>query len=343
MDKKFSDLVIASMGQPTNGRVLDLSRPKLAIAGLDGGQLAVEGSADQFKSVEAIQTLMRELGSGADFASMAEREKRFALASAVREPIRTLARYKAWTMNFFAEDPRGPADDNRIPVDSPIGKAWESSPEGRPQMIRVGVQQWTRPSFTMIDAGLEIGWGTLQTAGWAVLQRRMEETADAIARKVDTKAKAVLAAALLPGQSITSSGSLLKNVVDYAIKYSTINGFPITQAAINPARLMDMSGWTNGSTAALPYIFGPARGEELYKNLFADGYGNIRWFLSHSVPMDEVWLGGEPSEIGYHQTHGPMQSASDVDIERKVDKHIMYEDNAWYVGNVYNLWKITIA
>lgn len=336
MEHNFSNLVVASRGQNAAPNVTDAAKAKFVLAGQDGVNI-VEGSAQYNSSIDSIQAMMREIGNSQDT------ETHMALGAAVREPIRTLARYKAWTQIFFAEDPRGPADDNRIPVDQPIGNAYATSPEGRPQLVRLGVQQWVRPTFTMLSTGLEVPWAVLKTAGWAVLSRRMEESADALARKIDTKAKTALVAALLAGQTVSSSGSLLKSAVDYVIKYSTLNGFPVVQAAINPARMMDMTGWTNGSTSALPYIWGPDKGEELFRNLFAQGYGNINWFLSHSVPYDEVWMSGAPAEVGYHQTHGAPQSASQVDVMRMVDQHITYQDDAWFVGNVYNLWKIEIA
>lgn len=336
METNFSNLVVASRGQRKSQWISQASDAHFVLAGQDGAHI-VEGSAQYNSSIESIQAMMREIGNSTDVATHQ------ALGAATAAPIRTLARYKAWTQIFFAEDMRGPADDNRIPVDQPIGKAFATTPEGRPQMIRVGVQQFVRPTFTMLSTGLEIGWGTLKTAGWAILQRKMEESSDDLARKVDAKAKSALAAALLAGQTVSSSGSLLKSAVDYVIKQSTLQGFPVVQAAINTARMQDMSGWTNGSTSALPFIWGPDKGEELFKNLYAQGYGNIQWFLSHSVPYTEVWLSGAPAEVGYHQSHGGPQSASQVDVMRMVDQHITYQDDAWYVGNAYNVWKINIT
>ncbi len=336
MELNFSNLVVASRGRKAFPNVTDAAQAGLILAGQDGTNL-VEGSAQYGTTIDSIQAMMREIGNTQDV------DMHTALGAAVREPIRTLARYKAWTQIFFAEDPRGPADDNRIPVDQPIGKAYATSPEGRPQLVRLGAQQWVRPTFSMLSTGLEVPWGILKTAGWAVLSRRMEESSDDLARKMDTKAKTALVAALLAGQTVSSSGSLLKSAVDYVIKQSTMQGFPVVQAAINTARMMDMTGWTNGSTSALPYIWGPDKGDELFRNLFAQGYGNINWFLSHSVPYTEVWLSGAPAEVGYHQTHGAPQSASQVDVMRMVDQHITYQDDAWYVGNAYNVWKIEIT
>lgn len=338
METNFSNLLIASQPQFSPGRVKNLKNSGFALAGPDGANL-VEGSTSHASVISSIQDMMKAIGNSMDQAEHA------ALGAAVREPIRTLARYKAWTNMFFVEDPRGIADDNRIPVDTPIGKAFATSPEGRAQLIRLGVQQWVRPTFTMLSTGLEVPWDVLKTAGWAVLTRRMEETADDLARKIDTKAKTVLTAALLSGQTVSSSGSLLKSAVDYIIIQSTLQKFPVTQAAINSARIMDMTQWVFGSSSGFPVVFNTnqSKADELFTKLYMNGYGGIDWVLSPDVPYSEIWFSGPPSELGYHQTHGPAESASQVDVMRRVDQHITYQNDAWYIGNSYNLWKINIT
>lgn len=328
MDKTFSQLVV--IGKDGHLELCDPER----------GSLAVAGSAGYTSSLEAIQELMRRTGASS------RREDHELMGAGVREPIRQLARYKQWTQIFFSDWPLDPTEDNRIPLDNPVGMAFISSPEGRPLMIDTGVQLWTRPSFFEVKAGLQVFWKQLQTAGWPVMRRRLEEVADDMARKQDAAAKRHLDAAIasVVGHATTIAGGLLTKVgIDAVLKAAAQINFPITQAAINPARLMDMTNWTNGSTSALPYFWSPQQvQEQVFKQLYAEGYGNIRWFVSHSVPMTEIYLAGEPQDIGYHQNHGQATSASDIDIELGVDKHVIREESAYYVGNAYNLWKITI-
>src|SRR5512142_3410486 len=208
----------------------------------------VKGSAE----LSAIQDLMRQTGA------TASKEAHELMGAGIREPIRLLARYKEWALYFFQDWPVGVGEDNRIPLDQPIGSAFISSPEGRALFITPGVQQWVRPNFFEIKSGLRVYWRTLQTAGWPILQRRLEEAADDMARKRDNAGKAVLDAAIAgaAGHAVNSTGSKLnKSAVDAVVSAAAQIGFPVTQMAINPSRLTDMAGWTNGNTNAIPFFF----------------------------------------------------------------------------------------
>ncbi|MBI5305511.1 MAG: hypothetical protein HY868_25505 [Chloroflexi bacterium] len=301
------------------------------------GQLDVRGSAE----LTAVQQLMRETGMS---NSKPVHEM---MGAGVREPIRLLSRYKEWAFYFFQDWNVTPGEDNRIPVDHPIGTSFITSPEARPYAITPGTQLWVVPSFFEVKGMLRMPWRLLKTAAWPILQRRLEEVSDDMSRKRDNGAKAAmdLAIATTTGHTFSSTGGKLnKSAVDAAVTAAMAVNFPITQMALNPARLTDMAGWTNGSMTAIPFFWGPdSKKEEVYSKLYADGYAGLRYVLSHNIPVDEVFLSGEPSEVGYHQMYGQAESASDVNIEDGVDLHVVREDHSYYVGNPYNLWKINIT
>lgn len=339
---KFSELLVVGAERDTSAGIA-VPNYRLMISG-ENGKLAVEGSREHKSALEQIQDLMRRT-----YAATGEEARRMHanLAQGAREPISKLARYKSWTSMFFEDDPRGYGEDNAIPVDEQLGFAAISSTDGRPEMVTLGLTQWLRPIFFEIKSGLRVPWATLKSAQWPVLRRLMERTADDLARKRDAKAKAVLDAqvAVVAGHAVNVSGGLLTKVaIDNIVKTSAEIGFPVTQVAINPSRLMDMTGWTNGSTASLPYFWTTERmGEQVFRQLYADGYANLRWFPTHSLAKNEIYLSGEPSELGYHQHHGGADARSDVDIEEGVDKHVIREDHAYVQLNEYNIWKITIT
>lgn len=300
------------------------------------GLIDVRGSAE----LTAVQQLMRETGLSTT------KQAHELMGAGVREPIRQLARYKEWGFYFFQDWPVVPGEDNRIPIDHPISTVFITSPEARAYAITPGSQLWVIPSFFEVKGMLRMPWRLLQTAAWPILQRRLEEVSDDMARKRDTAARAALLATVTAsGQSVNSTGSKLNKVaVDTVIANAIAIGFPMMQMAINPARLTDMAGWTNGSTTALPFFWGPdSKREEIYNKLYADGYAGLRYVLSYNIPANEVWFSGDPVELGYHQMYGPAQSASDVNIEDGVDLHVVREDHSFYVGNMYNVWKIAIT
>jgi hypothetical protein len=329
MAKKFSDLVVA--GPDGHFHINDP----------ETGKFTLQGSAQEEGVVKEIENLMRETG-----LSMSLEDHR-AMGASVREPIRKLASYRMWTDFFLVPMPVGLTEDNAIPVDEPIGVAFYSSPEGRAMYITPGVQQWIRPLFYEIKGGVEIYWKTLRTAGWPILRRRLEETADDMARKRDTKTKTVMDAALaaLAGHVVTVSGGLFtKSSIDNLIKAAVPTGFPITRGSINPGRIMDMTDWTNGNASAFAFFKAPDEASRtMYRQLYHEGYGNVTWKISHSHPMGSIYLSGEPENIGYHQTHGATESRSEVVIDPGLDKHIMIEEHADYVDNAYSLWRIDIT
>lgn len=310
----------------------------LWLTGPQAPHLEVKGSAE----MQALQELMRQSGANPS------KEQAQLSGAAFRDPIRLLARYKEWTNVFFAPMSVGEGEDNAIPIDNPIGSAFVSSPEGRVNFITPGVQQFVRPTFTVIKAGLRVYWQTLRSAGWAILSRRMEETADSMARLRDVKALVVLEAAIAANAGHTvataAGGKLTKAAIDAVVSAAAQIGFPVTQIAMNPGRIMDMSTWTFGTTSAIPWSFAPAgANEQMFRQLYAEGYAGLRYVFSTNISMNACYLSGDPSDIGYHQDHGQARSMSDVNINDMTDEHIIYEDDAWYVGNPVNLWKITIT
>jgi hypothetical protein len=283
--------------------------------------------------------LMRETGRTMD------REVHRAMGEALLPPIRTLARYKSWTQEFFLHQAFELGEDNKIALDAPLGAAFLSAPGGRVEYVTPGVQRYTRPTFVEISGAVLIHWSTLEFAKWNVLQRRLEEVADAMAQKKDEIARPVLeTAASSVSHNTTASSSWTKASMDYVIAQSAAIGFPVTHVAINPARVTDMASWTNGTTSALPVFFSPESArEEVYKQLWFSGYGNLRYFLSKDVPTNMIYLAGDPPETGYTQSHGAIRSVSDMKVEDRADVHLFWEDFACYVGNPYNVWTIKIV
>lgn len=292
------------------------------------------------ESLPALQALMKETAGTMDRAAHA------AMGAALLPPIRTLSRYKAWTQEFLAPQSFELGEDNRIALDNPIGSAYLSSPGGRVEYVTPGVQKYTRPSFQEIDGGIFIHWSTLQYAKWNVLQRRLEETADAMAHKRDLLVLPTLYAATASASHNvnTNSTSWTKASIDYVIGEAAEIGFPITHVAMNPGRVIDMASWTNGSTSALPVFFGPESArQEVYQQLWFSGYGNLRYFLSKEILMSDIWLGIDPPDVGYIQDHGSVKSVSDMKVEDRGDLHLFWEDVASYVGNEYGLWRIVVG
>lgn len=270
-----------------------------------------------------------------------------AFGAAIVPPIALAVPYVEMYNIFFQDITYGDLEDNTLPVEKDvIALAWETHAEGEIMFTSPGLE-WTRPSFTEWDTGVEIPWRVVRRTGWNVLQRTLARAAEALARKRDAQKKAAIDAAVtaLSGHTSTvSGGTMTKASVDGILQDAADIGFPITIALANPGRLMDMAvntGWTWGSTG---FNLSPQRGEQLITTMYLGDYGGVQWYANPHCSTSYVYFGGPASETGYHQVRGDLQTASDVNIVRKVDLHtIMDAEHAVYVGNSYRLWRLQIT
>lgn len=264
------------------------------------------------------------------------------MGRAMAEPIRQVAPYLSWTERFFVADPIAPAQDNRIPIDEYTAVAFYSSPTGQIMYTRPG-RKYVRPDFTQIDCGLEIGWDTMAEAGWNILARKQLEAAEELARKRDALALPVITAAVTASGNLTNSaaaGFMDKAAVDTIFQTMAGRGWKITQVIGNPADLMDMTNWTLAS-ALWQWPEGMTR--TLLTEFFWSGYGNAMWYAYPSAPTSSVYFTIAPAQIGYHQTKGDIRTATDIDIDKGVNKYRWDEKDAYWIGNNYGLWRLTIT
>ena len=262
------------------------------------------------------------------------------LAANIVEPIRQSVPYFEMYNRFFQEATYGQLEDNAIPIEDIPTVVWETHRDGQVAFVRANYR-WTRPEFTTFDAGIEVNWTDLQRSGWNYLSRQMLYVTENLARKRDTKAKAVLDAAIPAGHAHTvSGGSLTRAGVKSVLQTAMQIGFPMTQCLVNPGTLADMSDWTFPAGSALP----EREQRELLTTLFMGNYGGAAFYGNAHASTTVLYFGGPATGIGWQQKRGSLKTASDVDIKRKVDYHAVYDqDHAWYVGNGYNLRTLTIT
>jgi hypothetical protein len=265
------------------------------------------------------------------------------LAAAMTAPIEQAIPYVSWTGGFFMDAVYGELEDNRLPTEDIVVMAWLTHGDGEVLFTRPGIG-FVRPDFQDWDTGIELPWKTLAKAGWNVSERMMRRATEALARKIDTAAKAILDAACVGTTSHASTvagGSMTKAAVDAVIKYQTSLGYPPTRVVLNSARAVDMSGWTGGVfSQKLP----DARIEELMRTFFIGTYGGANWYTNPFIPQNYIYFAGPPENLGYHQIRGSVQSRSDVNIVKKFDLHTMQTaEHAWYIGNAYSLHRLEVT
>lgn len=298
----------------------------------EGGSMFELTAADQ----KRLDALVRQAGVSN------ERNDHEVIGQALAEPIRQVADYASWTNMFFMHQNVGPTEDNRIPVDSYLTVAFYTSPTGQIMYTRPG-RAYTRPDFTAISVGIEIGWDTQAEAGWNVLGRKQLEAAEELARKQDSLAKTVLDASVTTSGNTTATaagGVLTKAAVDAALAAMAARGFPARIIAVNNADAMDMTNWTLANSLLR---WTPEQVTALTTKLYWATYGGADWFVSPWVPASTVYMSAGPEKTGYHQMKGGIQTASDINITKRIDLHTWYKKSAYYVGNDYAVHTITVT
>lgn len=264
------------------------------------------------------------------------------LGQQLADPIRQVADYVAWTEQFFLRKNYQDAEDNRVPVDSYLAVGFYTSPTGQVHYVRPG-RAYVRPDFASISAGIEIGWRTQAQAGWNLLARKQLEASEELARKTDSLAQTALDASITTSGNTTATaagGVLTKAAVDTAFATMAARGFPCKVVAVNSADAMDMTNWTLANSLLR---WTPDQVEALTTRLYWASYGGATWYASPWVPASTVYLSAGPEKTGYHQVRGGIITASDINIDKLIDKHIYYKEDAFYVANDYALHTITVT
>lgn len=287
----------------------------------------------------AIDTMLRTIAYEST-AGYDLKEAHELLAQNIVEPIRQTVPYAEMYNMFFQEARYGQLEDNAIPIEDIPTVAWETHRDGAIAFVRANYT-WTRPEFTTFDVGIEINWTDLNRTGWNYLARQMRYATENLARKRDVKAKAVIDAAIPAGHADTvSGGALTRASVKLLQKEAMGIGFPMTQCLVNSGTVTDMAEWTLPTGQVMP----EREQRELLTNLFLGEYGGCNFYINPHASATFLYFSGPTSGIGWQQKRGSMQSVSDIDIRRKLDLHaILDEDQAWYVGNAYNLRTLEIT
>ncbi len=294
----------------------------------------LDGSAEDRATVD--QMLASLAGNGPDVTA-----ERNSFIAALAEPILQMVPYATLYDRFFMPLTIDQREDPALPVeDHLVGVGWASHMQTGVQYVRPGYL-WYRPSFNMWTSGIEIPWNLLAKAGWNVLARQMNYTVWDLAKKQDAAAKTVIDNAIPASHQTSVATTLTKAAVDNVLIESSKIGFPVKQALINPGILMSMQSWTWGGTG---FFIPPERAQELLDNLFISTYGNIKWYASPYVPTNKVYFGGDPNQVGWHETRGTPRNDSAIDITEGIDKYtIRTAEHAYYAQSGLSLWSITIT
>ena len=254
-------------------------------------------------------------------------------------PIQTAIPYVELYSRFFQEARYDYTEDNLVAVEEVFALAWQTDRSAQVMYTEPSFA-YHRPEFVTFQTGINIRWDVQVRATWNILQRAMQRATEELARLRDSKAKAVIDAAIssLSGHTTNVSSSMTKSAVDSVIKYQAGIGFPVTDALINPSRLADMADWSH----QLPNV--PERfANDIIVRLYAE-YGGVRWWTSVYADTDTVYFFGGRNTIGYHQIRGNMRTARDTDIDRGLDRYAIRDaEHAWIVLNPYALHKLVIT
>lgn len=296
----------------------------------------VASSTDAYEQMNA---LVRSTGRSGDL------NEHKAMGATIIPPIAMVAAYSEWTNLFFVDTPVNFGEIIRVAVNNKIAIAMHTSLNGEPMLVRPGRKYTTINAWQTIDAGLEISWDDMKAAGWPLVETKMLEVGEVLARKRDTAGKAILDAAVsTSSHAVTSTGSVLtKTAVDTVIKAAAAEGWQLDRVAINPSTMMDQTNWVWTNNNGL-WQTSPALGDQVLTKGRISNYGGLNWYENVNIPTDKVYFSAAPAVTGAKRFKiGETRNASDSDIFKRVDYHVYDETWSYYIQNPYPVWCITIS
>ena len=304
------------------------------------GQNALSASAEtSFWEIDdsykpKMNALLRQIATSGDAALRSK------FLAGITAPIMSIIPYVTLYDRFFIPQTYGLAEDIQHTTDTVINVVYESHRQAevffnQPNLL------FSSPTLATFNAGFRIPWDQLafaNAAGWDALAKEMNQCMWELARKRDAKAKTVLDTAITLNHTLNHTGGLVKSVVDYVVRKSNEIGFPVTQAVINPGRLMEMQSWS----WVMPNI-PPEVANQLIFNFYVGNYAGIDWFVNPNASANTVYFGGPASQIGWHDMKGDERVDRDTDIT-KGDDLVAIRDkyHAWSVQVALSLWVVNI-
>src|SRR3990167_7024637 len=257
--------------------------------------------------------------------------------SAMTAPIMLIIPYVELYDRFFVTTKYGDGEDVLHPAEVVPNIVTEVHPQSG-VIFNQPSYTFSRPTFSTFSSGVKIPWNSLSVAAWPILERQMNQVMWEISRKRDAKAKTAIDNALPVSHILSHTGGVVKSSVDYIIKESNRIGFPVTQAVINPGRLMEMQSWT-WTMPNIPEAVATA----LVQNLYYGQYGGVNWFVNPNASSTQIYFGGDSTSIGWHDMKGSSRTDRDMNIETGEDLVAIRDPlHAWTVENALPLWRLDI-
>ena len=257
--------------------------------------------------------------------------------AAVTAPIMLIIPYVELYDRFFVSNTFAEAEDVLHPSEVVPNIVTEVHPQSG-VIFNQPSYLYSRPTFSTFSSGMRIPWVGLSTAGWPLLERNMNQIMWELARKRDAKAKTAIDNAMPVSHILAHTGGVVKSSVDYIIKESNKIGFTVTQAVINPGRLMEMQAWS-WTMPNIPEDVSRA----LVQNLYYGQYGGINWFVNPNASSTSIYFGGDPATIGWHDKKSTERTDRDTNVENGEDIVAVRDQlHAWTVENALPLWRLDI-
>lgn len=265
------------------------------------------------------------------------------VATTILGPLQTYAAYESWLEGVLMPQTRDFQDNIKIAKDQKSVIAFSTSPTGAPLYTRPG-RSYTDVGYEFYDVGLQMGFYDAKLFGWPVMEKKIKEKGEEMARKRDTIRKAALDTAVeaLSGHTATVATTMTKASIDAILKLAAAAGYTITNVRINPSRIMDMTSWAWPSDSMWRNL-GADKAEQVFRQGFVTGYGGARWQTGLQVPVNYIYLFAEPSKIGWEWSFvDHPKTWTQRDINTKSD-YYLYIDACGVYCIANGVWRLQIT
>jgi hypothetical protein len=261
----------------------------------------------------------------------------------VVEPIREVKEYSRWTLPFFRRVPEDLMNPRRFASDSYTAVSFTMSPDGNPRMVRPARTTYQGVEPIRYETGLEFDLDQVRNAGWPIVEAKVKESGEELARDEDTAAYAVMTAAVavLGGDyEATVSTSLTRLSFKGVVQTAIDQAFPVNFCVINTGTAMDMAEWTVPANSAyqLPTDMGR---EVVMGNGYLTTVNNIKIYVHTDAPSSEIWFGHMEKQD--FELFWMEDRATETHPVQRSTQMVWWEDVNHYIQSNYRLRKLTIT
>lgn len=249
--------------------------------------------------------------------------------------VRTRKEYKSWIGSLFVA-----GDEEEIAKEDYSAFATADSADQSVLYFQLG-ELYSRGLRFPVKSGFTVGMDDVAVGGIDRVQRSANQAAEEMRAKYDSTLWTALYAAVASTHKLTGAALTEADWVEI-VGAADEAGYPVTRAIMSRRRAMDLKDWTNMSNGKWTYI-SSGYGDQILRQGYVSDYLGIPIELQPSIPTNLVVFAGEPRDRGRVVKNIVSRALQADDIRNAKVEYAFHELWSYVIGDVSDIWVVTIS